>query len=173
MKTRLTFLLLAVLASSGAAAGQSQAPRTAHERLLYLRWEKWSPLQDEIAKRCLLVHSNGHYRFERTTEAMGGGGGEKAFEGDLSPEDLAAMKALITSPDFNHMKIPQSKGTGETRTIHNEAEMLPSFLATLAALDIPAQTHAHFLLITNNCTDDGATHRVINNVMSGPGNEGR
>jgi len=121
MKTRSLPLLLVTLILTGAALGQ--APARTGERLLYLRWEKWSPQQDEIAKRCLLVETNGHYRFERSTEAMGGGGGEKAYEGQLSPEDLAAMKSLLTSPDFNHMKVPQAKNTGD-RTIHNEAEMI-------------------------------------------------
>lgn len=122
MKARVLPFFLATSILTGAALGQ--VPVKTGERLLYLRWEKWSPLNDQIAKRCLLVETSGHFRFERTTEAMGGGGGERAFEGQLSPEDLTALKALVTSPDFNHMKIPESKSTGANRTIHFEAEMV-------------------------------------------------
>jgi len=122
MKTRWLPLLISTFIFTGVALGQ--IPAKTGERLLYLRWEKWSPLNDEIAKRCLLVETSGHFRFELTTEAMGGGGGEKAFEGQLSPEDLAALKTLVSSPDFNHMKVPPPKSASGTRTIHFEAEMV-------------------------------------------------
>jgi len=123
MKTRMA-VTVAILLSLGVGSVAQQAPEPRGERLMYLRWEKWSPLQDEIAKRCVLVDTSGHYRFERVTEAMGGGGGEKAYEGQVSPEELAALKALITSPDFNHMQIRKPKRADGQQTIHNEAEMI-------------------------------------------------
>jgi cellulose synthase/poly-beta-1,6-N-acetylglucosamine synthase-like glycosyltransferase len=53
--------------------------------------------------------------------------------------------------------------------IHNEEAYLPSMLGTIMMSDIPASVNAKFLLITNGCTDNGKSQRIVENFMRGLG----
>jgi cellulose synthase/poly-beta-1,6-N-acetylglucosamine synthase-like glycosyltransferase len=50
--------------------------------------------------------------------------------------------------------------------IHNESQFLPSVLANLMMSDVPAAAHARFFFVTNACTDDGATEKIISQFMT-------
>jgi hypothetical protein len=54
--------------------------------------------------------------------------------------------------------------------ISNERRHLPSVLATFMLADIPPTVQVNCLLVTNNCTDQGATINVIEDFMASVGN---
>ena len=123
-------IALAALSPLALAQKQTQPPpvqqqvQTEADELMRLHWEKFSIQQNEVAKRCLLVREDGTFRYERATENMGGGGGAKAYEGKLPDADLAALKAMLTSPDFSGMQLPKPKRRSGTVSFSGDVEYL-------------------------------------------------
>ncbi len=53
--------------------------------------------------------------------------------------------------------------------IHNEKNFLESTLGTLALADIPSEADVVIILVTNGCTDGGASEQIVRNFMQTQG----
>ena len=102
MMRRIAFLLVLGLT---ATAGSGQAPSNATLKMFL---NEVQPGVMSSPQYCTLVFANRRFHSEKADIKQGNDTGRKIYEGQLSDSDWNALVAVIDSPGFRDLKVPQT-----------------------------------------------------------------
>ena len=102
MTRTISFLLVLGLT---ATAGSGQAPASAPLKIFL---NEVQPGVMSAPQYCTLVFANRRFHSERADIKQGSDTGRKIYEGQLSDSDWNALVAVIDSPGFRDLKVPQT-----------------------------------------------------------------